>query len=227
MSVRQIVKPMKPNSTSRAQAFTLIELLVVIAIIGILAGLVISLAGTATASRQKALVQSQLVNLETVIQSYKDKKGFYPPAASSEPPVLQNPGVNPLFYELSGVAFLAPKYQTVSGGDQIDASVVSTVFKVDGFVNVVPVNNFGNITAALQENPVYRHDFKREQFADHPAVPGVKLLICPVPINPWQYVSNNPTNNPDGFDLWADVTIRGKVYRFNNWSKDPTVLSAP
>jgi hypothetical protein len=60
----------------------------------------------------------------------------------------------------------------------------------------------------------------------------VRLLTCsvnwpenhpfqPVPsapgVNPWRYVSSNPTNNPGGFDLWVDVIIGGKTNRIANW----------
>jgi hypothetical protein len=39
-------------------------------------------------------------------------------------------------------------------------------------------------------------------------------------VNPWRYVRTNPTNNPDGFDLWAEFVESGKIKVICNWSKD-------
>src|SRR5690348_17365980 len=67
-------------------------------------------------------------------------------------------------------------------------------------------------------------------------VPGdahIKILVCSVrlpsvspsspisgsTLNPWRYVSTNPTHNPGSYDLWVDLVIGGKTYRVSNWSK--------
>ena len=48
---------------------------------------------------------------------------------------------------------------------------------------------------------------------DHP-VPSNKGL------NPWRYVSTNPTNNPGGFDLWAEIPVgRDRVKIIGNWKE--------
>src|SRR5439155_1461983 len=39
-------------------------------------------------------------------------------------------------------------------------------------------------------------------------------------LNPWRYVSTQPTNNPATFDLWAEYVEGGKVKIICNWSKD-------
>jgi hypothetical protein len=39
-------------------------------------------------------------------------------------------------------------------------------------------------------------------------------------VNPWRYVSTNPTNNPASFDLWAEVPINNKEVRtIGNWKE--------
>ena len=42
-------------------------------------------------------------------------------------------------------------------------------------------------------------------------------------VSPMNYVSTSPTNNPDSYDLWIDITYggSGKNNRISNWSKDP------
>jgi len=38
-------------------------------------------------------------------------------------------------------------------------------------------------------------------------------------LNPWRYVSSNPTNNPATFDLWAEIVVRGKKKIVGNWKQ--------
>ncbi len=37
----------------------------------------------------------------------------------------------------------------------------------------------------------------------------------------WHYVSTNPTNNQDSYDLWMDIKYGGKTNRISNWNPDP------
>jgi hypothetical protein len=62
-----------------------------------------------------------------------------------------------------------------------------------------------------------------------PAGDVVKLFVAGVPstpgvLNPIRYVSSNPTNNPNSFDLWVDVVISGKTNRLSNWNKEVIIL---
>src|SRR6266516_2263128 len=59
--------------------FTLIEMLVVISIIGVLAALLIGVYPAIQEKRIRARVKVELTGVETAIESYKEKKGFYPP----------------------------------------------------------------------------------------------------------------------------------------------------
>jgi len=43
-------------------------------------------------------------------------------------------------------------------------------------------------------------------------------------LNPWRYVSSNPTNNPNSYDLWVDLLIAGQTNRVSNWSKQPQIV---
>ena len=44
-------------------------------------------------------------------------------------------------------------------------------------------------------------------------------------INPFRYVSSNPTNNTSTFDLWVDVIVGGKTNRISNWSDKPEIVN--
>ena len=91
---------MQINPTLRgAHAFTLIELLVVISIIGLLAGLVVGLAGVASNRQKIKKTQAELEQLVTAIESCYAKKRSYPPDNQLVP---NNPGTNQLYYELVG-----------------------------------------------------------------------------------------------------------------------------
>src|ERR1043165_3144594 len=106
-------KNINVRKTKRAGAFTLIELLVVIAIIGILAALIANLSGKAADARRKARVNTEMAQIETAIESYKEKKGFYPPSNGNTNIVA----MNQLFYELTGTIFdpVNNIYQTING----------------------------------------------------------------------------------------------------------------
>lgn len=47
-----------------------------------------------------------------------------------------------------------------------------------------------------------------QQAAPVPSNPG---------LNPWRYVSTNPTNNPGRFDLWAEIRDKNRTNIVGNW----------
>src|SRR5438445_2394228 len=75
-------------------AFTLVEMLVVISIIGILAALIIGVLPSVTRSKVHSRVRAEMTAIETVVDGYKQKKGFYPPGTDTNRPTL--------YYELTG-----------------------------------------------------------------------------------------------------------------------------
>lgn len=201
------------------KAFTLIELLVVIAIIGLLAGLVVAIGGPALRNARLKRASVELKSLETIIEGYKQKKGFYPPDNPN------NPAQPPLFYELTGTFYDGIKFYPLNN---TNTTIDPSVFNLGGFVNS---------TQNQAEDPVYSQSFSPGQYAEVSSSPDIELLVCPVPgpkmvknpttgaeLNPWNYNSSNPTNNPNSFDLWVDVSIGSKTNRICNWSVTPIVL---
>lgn len=67
------------NLKKRKKGFTLIELLTVIAIIGILAGILIPVVGSARKSANKAKSKTQLNGYANAIIQYKSEYGYWPP----------------------------------------------------------------------------------------------------------------------------------------------------
>jgi type II secretory pathway pseudopilin PulG len=74
-------------------------LLVVIAVIAILASLIFPITAAVNKNKIRSRTQSELAQLETAIESYKAKLGFYPPSDTN----FLAPNV--LFYELRGTTF--------------------------------------------------------------------------------------------------------------------------
>ncbi len=68
---------MKKNS---ARCFTLIEILAAVSIIGILAALVVGLAGAANEKRSIAQTEASIQRLKLALEEVKQKHGFYPPS---------------------------------------------------------------------------------------------------------------------------------------------------
>jgi prepilin-type N-terminal cleavage/methylation domain-containing protein len=210
-------------------AFTLIELLIVIAIISILAALVIPVAGTVNRSKIRAKARGELERVATGIDLYKAKLGHYPPDSPGYPASSQ------LYFELFGTTLTnlsgKPTYVTLDGSSRVAASDVSAVFGpgVGGFINTSRtgagdesrpatafLNNLKPDESVAVTNPA-PNTYARFFVAAVPAPPGTVYYVS--------YVSSNPTNNPNSYDLWVDVLIGGKTYRISNWTKE--VVAVP
>jgi prepilin-type N-terminal cleavage/methylation domain-containing protein len=218
----------------RCLAFTLIELLVVISIIALLASLIVGLARNAGPSNKRSRIQAERDQVITAIEAYKAHFGHYPPDNVAPASKIVNPVTNPLFYELSGVIvdekkgmFHARDRQMfITSGDAVNS------FNRDGFVNAgtnpKEVKSFIDLKASqrriISKPPA--HDIEvlavSVDWPNDPRFPPP--FDTPEPsirrVNPWRYVSTNPTNNPDSFDLWAEFVEGGKIKVICNWSKD-------
>jgi len=227
------------SSRAARHAFTLIELLVVIAIMAVLAALIIPITGAVNRHKLRSRTRTELRSIETAIEDYKTKKGYYPP---------DNPNsgifLNQLYYELSGTILSNGVYTTLDG----DASVngAGNPKLPDDFGLKSQISGFMNTTKGAGDEGMsaqkYMRDLKPAQVAT--LTSGIRLLVGsvgwepnwpwqPIPVgsgaskpglNPFRYVSTNPTNNPKSFDLWIDILVQGKTNRVCNWSEDVIVL---
>jgi prepilin-type N-terminal cleavage/methylation domain-containing protein len=198
-----------------SKAFTLIELLVVMAIIGIIAALVISLAGRASSAKRIALVKAELSKLETVIDSYHAKLGYYPPDNGNlitEDSSRPSAATNALFYELTGAAYdSSSSIYRVFDNSVIAPATVKSYFNREGIVNSIESRNF------------FLPPPKANQHKDIGS--GVHVLVVPVDlqpgqINPWKYdCSSTNRHNPESYDLWADFSAGGKTVTKGNWKE--------
>jgi prepilin-type N-terminal cleavage/methylation domain-containing protein len=215
-------------------AFTLTEMLVVIAIIGILAGIVLGALPAVTEKRTRSKVQAELRMLTTAIEAYKEKHGFYPPDNTN------NIAAPPLFYELVGATFQNGSYFPLDGTTPaVREQDLSDTFGVDGVLNSsAEASEVKSFAKTLRTNAqfvvtpyVNPFDEKGPVVLRVPAK-GPKNTLFPAAeeLNTWRYIvtkpgrkdsdkSPYPTNNPNTFDLWADVAIGGKIITIGNWRK--------
>jgi prepilin-type N-terminal cleavage/methylation domain-containing protein len=229
------MKTILENQTGpRRRAFTLVELLVVISIIAVLAAFLIPVAGSVARSRKISVAQSELQQIETALENYKAKYGAYPPSNTN------NPAVNQLYYELSGttnvIAGGVPSYQTVDAASTVSVATYINTFSVGGIVNcskgngedVVLAKDFlpglkSNQGIANASNVVYL-----VTSVGGPDPIGPPPLYQPVYNfngNPICYNSVNPTNNPNSYDLWVDLSFSHKINRVSNWSTRPEIVN--
>lgn len=126
---------------------------------------------------------------------------------------------------------------------RISPTWVESVFRREGFVNAATVDQRRKLLRhpfkLAQHAQIYRHSTdsgykplevlavgfagdatgrRNDGFAwplDDPQQP----IPTNPGLNPWHYVSTNPTNNPGTFDLWAEVKVRGKIKIYGNWKQ--------
>lgn len=186
----------------RAPGFTLIELLVVISIIALLAGLIVGLASVASRGKVNARVKVELGQIESAINSYYKKYGFYPQDNRND---VTKP---PLYYELTGIN---PQNAAVLGQ-----------LGIAGIANTESNNFFQNLRP-MQRNPP-RPEASGFWSYDFAGMAEPYFLVVPYHgpeaagnVNTWRYRSTKPEHNTETFDLWADVIVAGKTNRIANW----------
>jgi len=231
----EVLLTKEDHAARSAPAFTLIELLVVIAIIAILAALIIPVTGVVAKIKLRTRTRGEMAQIETAINLYHTKHNFYPP---------DNPGnlnfINQLYYELVGTTNNGTTYTTLDKSSSIAASALTPDFgpNVTGLMNTM--QGSAGDQGIIAEN--FAKGFNANQVGE--LQNGAKILIgsvgwtgdpnsAPIPpaqarngliLNPWRYVSSNPTNNPKSFDLWIDIFVAGKTNRICNWTDKALTL---
>lgn len=210
------------------KGFTLIELLLVISIIGILAALVVSAAGSSSGKAKISAAQAELGEMESAINDYHGDLGFFPPDNPN------TPVINPLYFELLGTTNDGNTYVTLDASAQISnlSGAINSTFGRQGFANTGRQAHSNDERSAPMS---FLKQLKSKQIGGLPGNPEIKILVSSVEwpdsgnlapisgatLNPWRYVSTNPTNNPGSFDLWVDLVLGNKTYRVNNWNQHP------
>jgi hypothetical protein len=160
--------------------------------------------------------------------------GFFPP---DNPPPTANSGlplINQLYYELLGTTVTnsstLPAFRTLDGSATISFPELKSYFgtRVAGFMNSTrggdegtPAKNF--LKESLKSSQFMLLSGGTNLVMLGTDIDGPAMLIGANgrKLNPFRYVSSNPTNNAHTYDLWIDVTVGSKVERICNWSDRP------
>ena len=214
----------RESSAARSAAFTLIELLVVISIIGVLAALTIPALNTVKRQQTLKTATAELSQIAMAIENYHARYGVYPPCNTN------NFAFSQLYYELSGVTInAAGNYQTLDSSATITEADYLAWFHVGGIVN--RTHGSGEDTTKAEG---FLPSLPQNRVAN---VNGTNVLVTSVrgpdasyrplgvdDVNPFRYNSANPTNNPTTYDLWIDLSIRGKTNRVSNWNRQAQII---
>ena len=238
----------QPES-SGAVAFTLIELLIVIAAIGILAAMLMPVFSRVSIHAVLQRAQSERDQLETVIDRYQKKYGFYPPGnANASAQNLYPALTNQLYYELVGTTNIGtiaqPNFLTLDNRITNTPVLAQQAFGVTAFMNL-------SRSGAGGEDAVWAQTFlpaiKPAQMANVVVGNGLITILCtaansdpsyqplpgpspgtPIltdagrPANPWRYLYPG-VHNPQSYDLWVQIFIGGKTNLICNWKSDAEV----
>lgn len=216
-------------------AFSLIELLVVIGVIVVLAAMTFPILGAVKRAQVIHRTRAELAQVETAIEAYHTKLGFYPP---DNAPNWTN---NQLYYELLGtsVALNASgtpaSYQTLDGSATIPVGSFVAAFgssKVTGFMNCTkggPSDDTANAVkflTGLKSAQFLAVTSPRTVTVLGVSVDGWPLYTAPngTTIVPYCYNSSSPQHNPKSFDLSVNITVAGKTNRISNWSTRPIIV---
>ena len=227
--------------------FTLIELLVVISIIGVLASLIVGIAGGASSAKKLSAAKGKLKELELVIENYKASVGGYPPDSKFASGQI-NSVTNQLFYELTGTLYKDGRFNSNQGGQGLNRQVCRRFFGVDGIQNTATVaektksfielgsNDFAALTGGdfvapnilLAPGPWPQRTFTKEN-SDGQTMEIYRPIKSTNPslrtLNPFQYRSSGrDRHNLASYDLWVDIPIKDVVYRVSNWRTEPRII---
>lgn len=221
------------------RAFTLIELLVVISIMGVLAAFTIPVLQRVKENQYKTVARAELDFLQTALENYKAKYGAYPPGNQNSANLAANPPYYPalysqLYYELSGTTINGNYFVTLDGSKQILIGDVNTAYKVGGFVNCTKGSGEDGITAKNFLSGIRQQDLYSPVTNNNivttvlvTSVGGTDNSYQPMgasALNPFRYVYPG-VNNPNSYDLWVQLVIRGRTNLICNWSRAPIINS--
>ena len=219
-----------------SRAFTLIELLVVISIIGLLAGLTIPALATIKAAQYKKTARAELEFIQTALENYKAKYGAYPPGNQlAASPTYAPARFSQLYYELTGTAVSGVNYVTSDGSSQLPVAAVSTAYGVGGLVNCTKGTGEDDLKAknflsGIRQQDIYSPVTNNVVATTElvTSIGGPDDTYKPLNasgLNPFRYVYPG-VNNPNGYDLWVQLVIKGKTNLICNWSRQVIVNSA-
>ena len=234
------------SKIENVRAFTLIELLVVISIIGLLAAFTVPVLGQLKRQQYLKTARAEMEFIQTALENYKAKYGAYPPGNANPAGTYTQPLTNSmlpqLYYELAGTVQTTignnNYFQTLDGSASILVTSVNTAYGVGGFLNCTKGTGEDDLKAKNFLTGIRQQDVNN-QTVNKTVTTTVLVTSVGGPDqsyltglaaqgfggNPFRYVYPG-VNNPNGYDLWVQLVIKGKTNLLCNWNRQ-VQINAP
>lgn len=128
--------------------------------------------------------------------------------------------------ELEGFELALEDYHKTFGfyppSNPNDVTLPPLYYELTGSEASQAATNFFSFGGNMNTNKNFMRELKAGAYEVFSGNQDLRAFVVPYKgptagPNTWRYNSFNPTNNPDSYDLWAEVVVGGKTNVYGNW----------
>jgi prepilin-type N-terminal cleavage/methylation domain-containing protein len=103
-----------------------------------------------------------------------------------------------------------------------DVTLPPLYYELTGTEPSPAAKTFFSFAGSMNTNKNFMRELKSGSYEVFSGNEELRAFVVPYKgptggVNTWRYNSVNPTNNPESYDLWAEVVVAGKTNTYGNW----------